>query len=388
VSNLKGRYEQWTREAIDDGWGNGGIIGTGGGDTAENDEPDTGLTWKTQVIEEHAKTILSRNRSPDVPFSVSLNPYRGCEHGCIYCFARPTHSYLGLSPGLDFESKIFAKVNAPELLRRELAKQSYVPEPIALGVNTDAYQPCERRLRLTRGVLEVLRGCGHPVALISKSSLMERDIDLLSDMASRRLAVAAMTITTLDPAIARTLEPRATAPARRLQTIRTLTDAGIPVGVSIAPVIPFVTEPDLERVLTAAAEAGAVNAGYVMLRLPWEISPLFRQWLEAHFPDRAARVMNRMRDLRGGKDYDSSFGKRMHGEGIWADLIRQRFDKTVERLGLNAHSSRFKGLDSSRFRPPSVGPVAVQSPTIGKSTAKHGEMKKKKGKPDEQLELF
>ena len=388
VSNLQGRYEQWTREAIDDGWGNGDIIGTGGRDKAENDEPDTGLAWKTQVIEEHAKTILSRNRSPDVPFSVSLNPYRGCEHGCIYCFARPTHSYLGLSPGLDFESKIFAKVNAPELLRRELAKQSYVPEPIALGVNTDAYQPCERDLRLTRRVLEVLRECEHPVALISKSSLMERDIDLLSDMASRRLAVAAVTITTLDPAVARTLEPRATAPARRLRTIRTLTDAGIPVGVSVAPVIPFVTEPDLERILTAAAEAGAVNAGYVMLRLPREISPLFRQWLEAHFPDRAARVMNRVRDMRGGKDYDSSFGKRMRGEGIWADLIRQRFDKTVERLGLSAHSRRFKGLDSSRFRPPSVSPVTVQSPMTEKSKGRYREAKIGKRKPNDQLELF
>jgi DNA repair photolyase len=388
VSNLQGRYEQWTREAIDDGWGNSGIIGAGGRDKNENDEPDTDLTWKTQVIEEHAKTILSRNRSPDVPFSISLNPYRGCEHGCIYCFARPTHSYLGLSPGLDFESKIFAKVNAPELLRRELAKQSYVPEPIALGVNTDAYQPCERDLRLTRRVLEVLHECEHPVALISKSSLMERDIDLLSDMASRRLAVAAVTITTLDHAVARTLEPRATAPARRLRTIRTLTDAGIPVGVSVAPVIPFVTEPDLERVLTAAAEAGAVNAGYIMLRLPWEISPLFRQWLEAHFPDRAGRVMNRVRDMRGGKDYDSSFGKRMRGEGVWADLIRQRFDKTVERLGLSAHSSRFKGLDSSHFRPPSVDSIAVQSPAVEKSTVKDKEAKKEKGKPNDQLEFF
>lgn len=388
VSNLQGRYEQWTREAIDDGWGNGGIIGTADRDEAEDDEPDTSLTWKTQVIEEHAKTILSRNQSPDVPFSISLNPYRGCEHGCIYCFARPTHSYLGLSPGLDFESKIFAKINAPELLRRELAKRSYVPEPIALGVNTDAYQPCERDLRLTRRVLEVLRECEHPVALISKSSLMERDMDLLSDMASRRLAVAAVTITTLDPAVARTLEPRASAPARRLRTIRTLTDAGIPVGVSIAPVIPFVTEPDLERVLTAAAEAGAINAGYVMLRLPWEISPLFRQWLEAHFPDRAARVMSRIRDIRGGKDYDSSFGRRMRGEGIWADLIRQRFDKTVERLGLNAHSRRFKGLDSSRFRAPSVNPVAVQSPMSEKSKGKYWKAKTGEQKPNDQLELF
>ena len=392
VSNLQGRYDRWTREDADDGWGNGGITSDGDGEETEtktgDSRPDTTLPWKTEVIEEHAKTILSRNQSPDVPFSVSLNPYRGCEHGCIYCFARPTHSYLGLSPGLDFESKIFAKVNAPELLRRELAKQSYVPEPIALGVNTDAYQPCERDLRLTRRVLEVLRECEHPVALISKSSLIERDIDLLSYMASRRLAVAAMTITTLDPAVARALEPRATAPTRRLQTIRKLTDAGIPVGISVAPVIPFVTEPDLERILTAAAEAGAVNAGYVMLRLPWEISPLFRQWLEAHFPDRAARVMNRVRDLRGGKDYDSSFGKRMHGEGIWADLIRQRFDKTVERLGLSAHSRRFKGLDSSRFRAPSVSPVAVQSPTSKKSGGKHREAKTGERKPNNQLELF
>lgn len=388
VSNLQGRYEQWTRQTIDDGGGNGGLIGTADRDKTEDDEPDTSSTWKTRIIEEHAKTILSRNQSPDVPFSISLNPYRGCEHGCIYCFARPTHSYLGLSPGLDFESKIFAKINAPELLRRELAKQSYVPEPIALGVNTDAYQPCERDLRLTRRVLEVLRECEHPVALISKSSLMERDMDLLSDMASRRLAVAAVTITTLDPAVARTLEPRATAPARRLRTIRTLTDAGIPVGVSVAPVIPFVTEPDLERVLTAAAEAGAINAGYVMLRLPWEISPLFRQWLEAHFPDRAARVMNRVRDIRGGKDYDSSFGRRMRGEGIWADLIRQRFDKTVKRLGLSAHSRRFTGLDSSRFRAPSVNPVALQSSLTEKSQGKDWKAKTGEQKPNDQLELF
>jgi DNA repair photolyase len=344
------------------------------------------------VIEERAKTILSRNQSPDVPFSISLNPYRGCEHGCIYCFARPTHSYLGLSPGLDFESKIFAKVNAPELLRRELAKASYIPEPIALGVNTDAYQPCERELRLTRRVLEVLHECQHPVALITKSSLIERDIDLLAEMASRRQAMAAVTITTLDPAVARTLEPRAAAPARRLRTIRTLTDAGIPVGVSVAPIIPFVTEPDLERILAAAAEAGAINAGYVMLRLPWEVSPLFRQWLEAHFPDRAARVMNRVRDMRGGKDYDASFGKRMHGEGIWADVIRQRFEKTVARLGIGIRSGRFKGLESSRFRPPAVAPaVAPQTEAtakIGSSGAKKMRVEAKSGKSGGQRELF
>ncbi|SCX40177.1 PA0069 family radical SAM protein [Nitrosospira sp. Nsp1] len=395
VSNLQGRYELLKREAIDDGWSQGDAGGCSGADAGADcpadgsidvdAEADSVSTWKTQVIEERAKTILSRNQSPDVPFSISLNPYRGCEHGCIYCFARPTHSYLGLSPGLDFESKIFAKVNAPELLRRELAKASYVPEPIALGVNTDAYQPCERELRLTRRVLEVLHECEHPVALITKSSLIERDIDLLAEMASRRQAMAAVTITTLDPAVARTLEPRAAAPARRLRTIRTLTDAGIPVGVSVAPIIPFVTEPDLERILAAAAEAGAINAGYVMLRLPWEVSPLFRQWLEAHFPDRATRVMNRVRDMRGGKDYDASFGTRMHGEGIWADVIRQRFEKTVARLGMGVRSGRFKGLDSSRFHPPSVA-SAVAPPA--KATAKIVSSAVKSGKSGGQRELF
>jgi DNA repair photolyase len=353
VSNLQGRYETLIREEIDDGWSHGNPIGPEDADNCNAPENEASpSTWKTQVIEEHAKSILSRNQSPDVPFSISLNPYRGCEHGCIYCFARPTHSYLGLSPGLDFESKIFAKVNAPELLRRELAKPSYEPEPLALGVNTDAYQPCERELRLTRRVLEVLNECEHPVALITKSSLIERDIDLLADMASRRLAMAAVTITTLNHEVARTLEPRAAAPARRLRIIKTLADAGIPVGVSVAPVIPFVTDSDLERILEAAAEAGAINAGYVVLRLPWEVSPLFRQWLEAHFPDRAARVMSRVQDMRGGKDYDSGFGKRMQGEGIWADLLRQRFEKAVSRLGIGIRCGRFQGLDSSRFHPP------------------------------------
>lgn len=373
VSNLQGRYEVLAREDIDDGWSYDGTTDPGvDADADGTTEANLSPAFKTQITEEHAKTILSRNQSPDVPFSVSLNPYRGCEHGCIYCFARPTHSYLGLSPGLDFESKIFAKVNAPELLRHELAKASYVPEPIALGVNTDAYQPCERELGLTRRVLEVLHECEHPVALITKSSLIERDIDILAEMASRRQAMAAVTITTLDPTVARTLEPRAAAPARRLRTIRTLTDAGIPVGVSVAPVIPFVTEPDLERILAAAAEAGAINAGYVMLRLPWEVSPLFRQWLEAHFPERAARVMNRVRDMRGGKDYDSTFGTRMHGEGIWADLIRQRFEKTVTRLGIGLRSGRFKGLDSSRFRAPSITPAVAPLRSVAKNKGWEG----------------
>lgn len=354
VTNMQGRYELQTREAFDDGWS-----GDDDDTPEENAADESAATWKTQVIEERAKTILSRNSSPDLPFGVSLNPYRGCEHGCIYCFARPTHSYLGLSPGLDFESRIFAKVNAPELLRRELASPSYRPESIALGINTDAYQPCERELKLTRRVLEMLHECEHPVGLITKSSLIERDIDLLSDMASKRLASVAVTITTLDPAIARSLEPRAAAPARRLRTIRTLTDAGIPVGVSIAPVIPFVTEPDLERILAAVAEAGVISAGFIVLRLPWEVSPLFRQWLQAHFPDRAQRVMNRIQDMRGGKDYDATFGTRMKGEGVWAELIQRRFDIAVERLGIGRRITRFTSLDNSRFRRPLHVPAAV-----------------------------
>ncbi|MFZ6647094.1 PA0069 family radical SAM protein [Undibacterium sp. TJN25] len=354
VSNMQGRYEVHAREKFYDDWSDREVID----DSSDSAETDAPRPWKTQVLEETAKTILTRNQSPDIPFSISLNPYRGCEHGCIYCFARPTHSYLGLSPGLDFESKIYAKVNAPELLRRELAKASYVPSGIALGVNTDAYQPCERELKLTRRVLQVLQECEHPVAVITKSSLVERDIDLLAPMAAKQQAIVAVTITTLDPAIARTLEPRATTPLRRLETIRRLTEAGIPVGVSIAPVIPFVTEPDLERILAAVADAGAINASYIVLRLPWEVSPLFQQWLEAHFPDRAQRVMNRIRDMRNGKDYEADFGKRMRGEGIWTDLIKQRFDKCIERLGITRRSGSFGTLDGSRFRRPLIVPAA------------------------------
>ena len=347
VSNLQGRYEVNAREEYDDGWG--------------EQVNDTGAAapFRTIVTDEVAKSILSRNTSPDIPFNVSLNPYRGCEHGCIYCFARPTHSYLGLSPGLDFETRLVAKVNAAQLLRRELARPSYVPEHIAIGVNTDAYQPCERERKITRQVLEVLSECRHAVGLVTKSSLIERDIDLLAPMAAQHLACAAITITTLDPGIARTLEPRAAAPARRLRTIETLARAGIPVSVSVAPIIPFVTEPEIEKILEAARDAGAVGAHYVVLRLPWEVNPLFQQWLQAHFPDRAQRVMNRVRDLRGGKDYDSDFGKRMHGEGIWADLIRQRFTKAVERLGMGGLRSRFDKLDVAQFRRPLVVPVAA-----------------------------
>ena len=336
VTNLQGRYEVDQREAVDDGW------------IAPSEEESGRPALRTEVFEERAKSILTHNQSPDIPFSVSLNPYRGCEHGCIYCFARPTHTYLGLSPGLDFESRIYAKVNAPELLAREMARKSYVPEPIALGVNTDAWQPAERDLQLTRRVIQVMSDHNQAFAAITKNSLIERDIDLLAPMAEKGLMMAAITITTLDADIARTLEPRAATPARRLRTIRALSEAGIPVGVSIAPVIPFVTEQDMERVLEACAEAGATSASYIVLRLPWEVAPLFKGWLDAHFPDRAERVMNRVRDMRGGKDYDSSFSTRMKGEGLWADLLRQRFANAVKRLGLNARNHGI--LDMSHFR--------------------------------------
>jgi DNA repair photolyase len=338
VTNLQGRYEVDQREAVDDGWT----------EYTEPGEDGESPALRTQVFEEHAKSILTHNASPDIPFSVSLNPYRGCEHGCIYCFARPTHAYLGLSPGLDFESRIYAKVNAPELLARELSKKNYLPEPIALGVNTDAWQPVERDLRLTRRVIEVLHERQHPFAAITKSSLIERELDLLAPMARRGQVMAAITITTLDADIARTLEPRAATPSRRLRTIRTLSEAGVPVGVSIAPIIPFVTEPDMERVLEACADAGATSASYIVLRLPWEVAPLFKDWLAAHFPDRADRVMSRVRDMRGGKDYDASFAHRMKGEGLWADLLKQRFAKATRRLGLNARQHGI--LDMSQFR--------------------------------------
>jgi DNA repair photolyase len=345
ISNIAGRFETQLIETVDDGW------------QPYADDTDINPALKTHVTTELAKTILSRNQSPDLPFSVSLNPYRGCEHGCIYCFARPTHAYLGLSPGLDFETRLYAKTNAAELLRRELAHPTYEPSPIALGINTDAYQPCERELKITRQCLEVLHECRHPVGIITKSALIERDIDLIQDMAKANLVAAAVTITTLDHSIARTLEPRAASPSRRLQTVSKLAQAGIPVLVSVAPLIPFVTEQELENVLKAAADAGATAAGYTVLRLPWEVNPLFQQWLQTHFPERAERVMNRIRDMRGGKDYDANFATRMRGEGLWADMIRQRFAKGLKRYGLGK-SGRFVQLDCSQFRRPLNVPAA------------------------------
>ncbi len=294
---------------------------------------------ETQVRQEQARSLLAYNDSPDIYFDRSINPYRGCEHGCVYCYARPTHSYLGLSPGLDFETRLIAKVNAAQLLRRELAADAYRADVVNLGSATDAYQPIERELRITRAVLEVLLAARHPVAVVTKSSLVERDLDLLEPMARQSLAAAYISVTTLDHDLSRKLEPRAASPTRRLRTIETLARAGVPVCVNVAPVIPFVNEPEIERILEAAAAAGARGGFYTVLRLPWEVSPLFQQWLQAHLPQRAARVMARVRDMRGGRDYDSAFKTRMKGDGLWADLIRQRFDKACGRLGLSR--SRF-----------------------------------------------
>ncbi|MEO7127258.1 MAG: PA0069 family radical SAM protein, partial [Rhodoferax sp.] len=315
ATRIAHRFERDARDAFDDGWG-----------TLEEGADAPAAPPTTQVTFEDAKSALTHNESPDIYFDYGLNPYRGCEHGCVYCYARPTHSYLGLSPGLDFETRIIAKRNVAAVLARELATPRYVPRMIALGTVTDAYQPVERELRLTRGVVEVLHQCQHPFAVVTKGSGVERDLDLIAPMAQAGLAAVYVTITTLDAKLARILEPRAAAPYRRLRTIRTLADAGVPVGVSVAPQIPFVNE-DMEQVLAAAWEAGARTAFYTVLRLPWELSPLFREWLELHYPQRAARVMARVQDMRGGRDYDSDFATRMKGKGLWADLIRQRFER-------------------------------------------------------------
>lgn len=352
---LKGRGTVWAiehrfaaedRSSFDDGWG-----------TLEQAAQEEQAAPGTQVLEENVKSILAGNDSPDIGFDLSVNPYRGCEHGCIYCYARPTHGYLNLSPGLDFETRIVAKVNAAERLREALRARSFQPQPLNIGSVTDAYQPVERRLRITRGVLQVLAEARHPYSIITKSSLVERDLDLIAPMAAERMAAVYVSITTLDPALARILEPRAAAPQRRLRTIEALAVAGVPVGVSVSPVIPFINEPELERILEAARAAGAQRAFSIVLRLPWEVSPLFQQWLQQHFPDRAARVMARVRDMRGGKDNDARFGTRMTGEGTWAELLRQRFRKACARLGYGHERVE---LDHSRFRPPAAADAPLQ----------------------------
>jgi DNA repair photolyase len=329
------RFERDAREAFDDGW--------------EGEPEDGALAPRTEVTWEDPRTVLGDVDSPDVYFERSLNPYRGCEHGCIYCYARPTHSYLNLSPGLDFETKIIAKRGVADVLRREISKRNYQPKMIAIGTATDCYQPVERELRLTRSVIEVLHETDHAFSLVTKSAGVERDLDLIAPMAHKKLAAVYVTITTLDADLTRKLEPRAAAPHRRLRLLRTLTEAGVPCGVSLAPQIPFLTD-DLEQVLEAAWDAGARSAFYHVIRLPWEVSPLFRQWLEMHYPQRAERVMARIQDMRGGKDYDADFATRMKGSGPWAELIGQRFRKAASRLGFNRERVE---MDESLFRPPS-----------------------------------
>jgi DNA repair photolyase len=330
------RFEQDARSAFDDGWQTWeGLL------AQEAAPPQTEVRW------EDARSALVGNDSPDIAFDYSVNPYRGCEHGCSYCYARPTHSYLGLSPGLDFERVIIAKRGLADQLRRELARPSYRPSMIVLGSATDCYQPVERELRLTRALIEVLRDARHPFSIITKSSGVERDLDLIAPMAAQGLAAVYVTITTLDGELARQLEPRAASPQRRLRTLRTLAEAGVPVGVSVAPQIPFINE-DMEQVLEAAAQAGAKSAFYTVLRLPWELNEVFQQWLELHYPQRAARVMARLREMRGGQDYNSNFATRMSGSGLWADLIRQRFHRACVRHGFNRERTE---LDLSQFRP-------------------------------------
>jgi DNA repair photolyase len=337
-SNTSGRYERETRVRVDDGWG------------CEEDAPPA---LKTEVLVDSSRTIITRNQSPDISFDRSINPYKGCEHGCIYCFARPTHAYLGLSPGVDFETRLFAKPNAAELLRRELSAPGYVPRIIAMGTNTDPYQPIERQMRITRSILEVLREFHHPVGIVTKSNLILRDIDILAEMADMGLAKVAISVTTLDRKLARTMEPRASTPPRRLETISGLHAVGIPVSVMCAPMIPALNDDELENILGAAAKAGARSAGYVLLRLPLEIKDLFREWLEANVPGRAKHVMALVRQMRGGKDYDSQWHTRMKGTGPYAELIARRFRLATKRLGLNREHVP---LTTAKFsKPPRVG---------------------------------
>ena len=333
------RFGKVRTEAADDGWDVPHWY------DADGEAP---ANPTTSVTDEHARSIVSRNDSPDIGFSQSVNPYRGCEHGCVYCFARPSHAYLDLSPGLDFETKLYAKTNAAERLRVELAKPRYRCSPIALGINTDSYQPIERRYGITRSVLEVLAETRHPVSLITKNALVERDLDMLAPMARDGLVTVYFSITTLDNHLASKMEPRASAPHRKLKAMRTLRDAGVPVGVMVAPVIPAITDPEMETILESARDAGAGAAGYVLLRLPHELKELFRDWLSQRFPERATHVMSLIRQMHGGKDYDAAFGKRMRGEGPFAQLLQRRFALAYTRLGFG----RLPPLRCDLFQPP------------------------------------
>ncbi|HXF46179.1 MAG TPA: PA0069 family radical SAM protein [Burkholderiaceae bacterium] len=344
TSRIAHRFERVTREV------DGDALDAA---RAEKDDDEPLAPLPTEIAFEQVQSLLAYNESPDLGFDRSINPYRGCEHGCPYCYARPTHSYLNLSPGLDFETKLVAKRNAAEVLERELAAPGYRPALINLGAATDAYQPIERELKITRAIVEVLTRARHPFAIVTKAALVERDLDLLAPAAQLGLVAVFFSLTTLDAALARTLEPRAASPRRRLRAIETLARAGVPVHVNVAPIIPFVNEPEIESLLAAAAAAGASGAHYAVLRLPWEVDPIFQDWLRAHFPQRHARVMNRVRDMRGGKDYDARFGARMKGEGVWAELIRQRFEKAAARVGLTRGGVE---LRDDLFTPPRPGP--------------------------------
>ena len=335
-ANESGRFERHQRDVFDDGW-----------DTIEESSPHLNTTY----TRDSARTILARNDSPDIPFDRSINPYRGCEHGCIYCFARPTHAYLGLSPGLDFESRIFVKEDAADLLRAELARPSYECRTIALGANTDPYQPAEKKFQITRRVLEVLREMRHPVSIVTKSALVARDIDILAEMAKQRLASVALSVTTLDRKLARAMEPRAATPQRRLDTICTLSNAGIPVCILASPMIPALNDSELDAILEAGAAHGAVNAGAILLRLPLELGPLVEDWLNRHYPDKAKHVLSLVRQARGGKIYSSEWGQRMTGSGPYADLLQLRFEKACKRLGLNQRRASYE-LDTTLFRKP------------------------------------
>ena len=334
--NPSGRYEAVSRHVFDDGW-----------DSLEELPP-----FKTEVQVEKPRQIITRNDSPDISFDRSINPYRGCEHGCVYCFARPTHAYMGMSPGLDFESKLFAKPGAARLLERELAKEGYQPRTIAIGTNTDPYQPIEKEYRIMREILEVLEAHNHPVGIVTKSALVVRDLDILSRLAEKGLAKVALSVTTLDRRLARTMEPRAATPSRRLETIRALSEAGVPASVMIGPVIPGLNDFEIERILESAVHAGASEAGYVILRLPLEVSPIFKEWLLRHYPDRFRHVMSLVRSMRDGKDYDAEFGKRMKGSGPYAWQIGRRFEMAAKRLGLNTDRKR---LRTDLFRSPHAG---------------------------------
>ncbi|MBV9861033.1 MAG: PA0069 family radical SAM protein [Alphaproteobacteria bacterium] len=342
ASNDSGRFEGEKRVAFNDGWAD-----RDDGWTSDDGDPPPLMTVLTV---DSTRTIIARNTSPDIGFDRSINPYRGCEHGCIYCYARPSHAYLGLSPGLDFESRIFYKPQAAALLAAELRKKGYACRPLALGSNTDPYQPSERRLCITRAILEVLRDFRHPVTIVTKSALVRRDIDILAEMAAEKLAVVTVSVTTLDRALARRLEPRAAAPERRLETIAALARAGVPVGVLAAPMIPALNDMELERILERAREAGAGAAGFTMLRLPHELKALFREWLQEHAPDKARHVLSLVAQTHGGKLYDSTWSKRMVGSGPYAEMLRARFERACRRLGFGRRSTEL--LDNSRFRPP------------------------------------